>query len=99
MPSLALVVEYGSDEEYRQEVYRVSSSDDKGRMTEEQMKEAGEGKPNNKLYLHIYRVSQIDVYSHWNLILQQRNETEIQFVLFYSLNFLKPLSATVHCQQ
>ena len=32
-----------------------------------------------------YRVSQIEVYTLWNVISQQRNETEMQFVLFRKL--------------
>ena len=31
------------------------------------------------------------MYTLWNVISLQRNETEIQFVLFYSLNFVKPV--------
>ena len=31
--------------------------------------------------IYKYRVPQIDVYTLWNVIYQQRNETEIQFVL------------------
>ena len=40
-------------------------------------------------------MSHIDVYALWKIISQQRNETEAQFVLFYSLNFLK----SVHVQK
>ena len=47
-PWLILAVEYGGDEEFMENIYQVSSSDDKGRMTKEEMEEAGGGTWINK---------------------------------------------------
>ena len=42
----------------------------------------------------LYRVSQTDVYTLWNVISEQRNETEIQFVLCMIQNALEKNSST-----
>ncbi|PSN43240.1 hypothetical protein C0J52_12630, partial [Blattella germanica] len=42
IPALSIVIEYGGDESFRQEVYRESSSDDDDRMNMEDMERIGE---------------------------------------------------------